>query len=331
MLQMLNFLAIGNGRYVATLEAGSLYFPNKITLPSGYHVRSLGYWREYLAIGTYQGENLSDYQEGKIFFWDGISDTYNFYISVPEGGVNAMFGTRDLLFVSAGSKGEILVYTGQGNAEKLEQIPRVETGEEIEVSPGAVNMYNTLICFGIAIESDSSNLYKGLYTYGTLNKNYPYSLGFDYETSLGEQVSNNVKIGMVYPSGGDLYIGWSNSNAFGIDKIDMDNDQYATASIEQLIVDADKISKDKVNLIVRADFSALESGQEIRVKYKLDRDDAWIYSDWEDTEGAEELRLRIHNPSKEIQIGADLSSTISTQVELYGLSVQLEDGDQREI
>ena len=52
--QIVNKLAFGNERYVATLEGGDVYTNDAIILPSGYRVRALSYWREYLAIGVWR-------------------------------------------------------------------------------------------------------------------------------------------------------------------------------------------------------------------------------------------------------------------------------------
>lgn len=87
--QVTNILAIGNERYLATWD-GVTYNPHRLVFPSGYRVRCLGIWREYLVIGTSRGTNIDDFDQGRLFFWDGVSDTYNFSSPVPQGGVNAI-------------------------------------------------------------------------------------------------------------------------------------------------------------------------------------------------------------------------------------------------
>ena len=324
MAQMLNFLAIGNERYLAKLEGGDIYTPNILTLPSGYRIRCLAYWREYLAIGVWQGTSITDFDKGWIFFWDGISETYNHFISVPEGGINAMFGSNEALFIIAGYTGELLVYTGGLTAQKLKRVPRIENNEYIEIAPGAMTMWRTLLTFGTNLLTDSTNVHQGVYTYGTKNENYPYSLGFSYPLSLGDQTSTNVKIGAVYPSGQDLYVGWQNSNAYGIDKISTSNSPYSTGTIEMLIKDLNKLGKISYPLTFRADFEPLNEGESIVIKYKADRESSWETIDTQSTAGKTEARGTISEQVKEYQLAIDLKTTVSTSPKLLGAGLELD-------
>ncbi len=323
--EMLDFLVMGNERYLAKFTAGDDFDPHKLTFPSGYRVRALAYWREFIAIGCWKGTNITDFDDGIVFFWDGIKDTYNNFIKIPEGGVNAMFGTQDVLFISAGYSGEILIYTGGGSAQKFNKIPKIERDKYVELAPGSMNMWRSMIQMGVNLNTDSTSVHQGVYTIGTAHRQYPTSLGFDYPTSLGDQASTSVKVSMIYPSGQSLYSGWQNSNAFGIDKISVDNDVYDSGTVELLITDFSKISKEKYPLILRADFKPLVSSQSIRVKYKLDRESDWKTASYEDTVGAMKTRFRIKKRCKELQVAVDLKTTIATSPVLLGVTVEVED------
>lgn len=325
MAQHLNFLAIGNERYLATLQGGDVYTPNRLTLPAGYRIRCLSYWREYLAIGVWQGTDITDYDKGWIFFWDGISDTYNYYIPVPEGGVNTMFGNRDILSIIAGYTGELLAYNGGGTAQKIKQMPLLETSEYIELAPSSMTMWRTMLTFGANLNTDSANVHQGVYTFGTKNRNYPYSLGFDYPLSIGDQTGTNVKIGAVFPSGQDLYIGWQNQNSYGIDKISVTNDPYSSGTIEYLITDLGRLGTDIYPLIFKADFEPLTSGQSVVLKYKSNRDTSWNILVTEDTEGATEARATISDLSGEIQFAVDIETTISSSPVLLATAFEYDD------
>jgi len=329
MKEMLDFMVMGNERYLGKFEAGGTFDPHKLTFPSGYRVRCLAYWREFLAIGCWKGSNITDFDDGRIFFWDGIKDSYNHSIPVPEGGVNSMFGTQDVLFITAGYSGEQLIYTGGGAAQKFNKVPKLERDEYVEIAPGAMNTWRSMIHTGVNLLTDSTNLHQGVYTIGTAQRNYPSSLGFDYPLSLGDQTDTNVKVGVVYPSGQDLYIGWQNYNAFGIDKIAVDNDVYDSGTVELLITDLGQISKKKYPLILRIDFEKLVNGQRIRVKHKLDRADSWTIGDWEDTVDATNTRLRIKKRCHEIQIAIDLETTVATGPTLLGTTLEVEGGGPR--
>jgi len=243
---------------------------------------------------------------------------------VPEGGVNAMFGTQDVLFIVAGYTGEILVYTGGGAAQKFHKIPKITRDKYIEIAPGSMNMWRTNIHMGIGVNTDSEAIHKGVYSIGTSQRNYPISFGFDYPTSLGDQIASTVKTSMVFPSGQSLYVGWQNQNTYGIDKIAVGNDTYDSATLEMIVTDLGSMSDDDYPLILRADFEPLESGESIRVKYKADRESAWKVSDYEDTAGAKEVRLRIPERMKEVQTAVDWKSTTTTQATLLGVSLEVE-------
>lgn len=336
--QIINKLAIANERYLATLEGGDVYDPHTLILPSGYRIRSLAYWREYLAIGVWRTKSttpsITDYDEGYIFFWDGIADTYNYFITVPEGGINSMYGTSDVLYAVAGYSGDIVAYTGGGSAQKIKKIPKITPDTYVEVAPGSMNMWRTLLRVGVNFNTDSEVIEKGVYSFGTLNRNYQHSLGFEHPLSLGTQTSSNVKTSMVFPSGQSLYVAWQNATSYGVDKIAVNNDPYEEGSVELLVADMSKIAKLKYPITLRADFEPLASGQSMRLKYKADRDEGWTETDIndpstylavEDTVGATDVRLPIVGTrAKELQIACDMivSGSGVSSPKLLGISVE---------
>src|SRR3990167_9394027 len=84
MTNFINYICMGNGRYLATWD-GSTYTYNTLTLPPGYHIRCLTpITGKFLAIGTYQGSSLNSVGNSKIFLWDGTATTYNDIIEINE-------------------------------------------------------------------------------------------------------------------------------------------------------------------------------------------------------------------------------------------------------
>ncbi len=335
MRQIINVLAIGNERYLATLEGGDVYDPHKLTLPSGYRIRCLSYWREYLAIGVWKTANttptIKDTEDGYIFFWNGTSSTYDYFITVPEGGINAMYGANDILYAMAGYNGDLVAYTGGGSAQKIKKIPGITPDTFVEFAPESMSMWRTLLRIGTDLNTDSTAIEKGVYSFGTLNRNYPHSFGFEHPLSLGTQTGTNVKTAMVFGAGQNLYIGWQNSNSFGVDKVAVSNDPYAEGSVELLIADFGKIGHKEYPLTLRADFEPLVSGQSFRIKYKADRASSWSTdSDGtvgvvEDTVGAQNVRMPLTDTrANEIQISVDgLVSTAGVATpKLTGISIE---------
>jgi hypothetical protein len=268
--RMLQFLVIGNERYLAKWEATN-YEPNKIVFSAGERARCFGKWGEFLAIGVMRGASITDFDLGRIYFWDGIAPTYNFFIDVPEGGINALYGVNDTLYISAGYNGDLLQYKGGASAQKIKRMPKILPSEYTEIYPGAMTMWKSLLRIGLAGSTNSTNTQQGVYTYGSLNYHYEPSLSFDHPISTGNYGSS-VKIGLTLPVGGKLLIGWQDGTSYGLDNVDMTNPPYSSATIEFIIDDDDLAWKiDEVTTLM-ASFSALTDGQTVNVKYKIDDD-----------------------------------------------------------
>ena len=318
---MLQFLVVGNERYVSTYEA-TLFYPNHITLPAGYRVRCFGYWREYLAIGTMRGTDITQQDAGRVYFWDGIATTYNFYIDVPEGGINALQGTQGKLYIWAGYQGDILLYMGGDSADQIKRPTELVSGTT-ETYPGAVTMWKTLIRYGTG-NTTSTDLQTGVYTWGSPNSRYPESLSFDYVPSTGSY-STTVKIGMLKVLNKKLFIGYQDNVSYGVDYVDAANAPYLTGEIQQILDDDGVVWKEKEALVIIADFLPLVSGQSVNVKYQLDRSGTWKYLGAVTTVGATQARFLISGGGsryREIQYGVDLATSTTTSPELIGLSIQ---------
>lgn len=323
--KMLQFLVFGNERYVGTYEA-TLYDPNYITLPAGYKVRCFGYYKEYLAIGTTKGSSITEQDAGRIYFWDGIASTYNFYVDVPEGGINALLGAKGKLYVWAGYQGDLLVYSGGDTTEQIKRVPLLEDTKYLEVYPGAVTMYRMLIRFGVAGGGDTESVQRGTYTWGSQNVRYTDSLSYDYVLSTGT-VSSNAKIGLVMVFNKRLIIGYQDNVSYGIDYVDASNDPQSTGEIQLLLTDHDVMWKEKEILQIVANFEPLKTGESVNVKYKLDRADNWTYLGAVTTAGETIARLVVGTGGSryhEIQYGVDLATSVTTTPKLLALSIEVE-------
>ena len=330
--QVINKLGIGNGRYLASWDA-TTYDPHELTFPSSWRVRCLAPWREYLAIGCWRGvdgDDIEDYDQGIIFFWDGISDTYNFYINVPEGGVNAIFGSQGTLYIVAGYEGSLLEYTGGDKAVKVKTLPKLGVGEQIEVHPQALTMWKTLLRIGAGV-TDSSAFEQGIYTWGSLNRNYTDSLSFDYAISTQNTQSISVQVGMLLPVAEKLLVGWKDNVSYGLDNIDLTYTTYANGSIEFLIRDEGGVWKEKLVALIRADFEPLATDEQIGLQYKLDRADNWTSEETETTADKDKLRVQVKGGRhKEYQIRLNMQSTTTTSPAVIGVTVDedLLEGDK---
>lgn len=279
--RMLNFIVFGNERYLSTWD-GAFYQPNLIAFPPGTHVRCFGSWGAYLAVGTWQEPttgipSIFNFPTGKIYFWDGISLTFNFYIDVPEGQVNAIFGMDADLYYIAGYKADLMYYhgsfanqSGSFNGTKVKRIPYLERSSYIDTFPQAICMYQGLLYFGMGGNSDSVAFPRNIYSWGTMYPQYAQSLSSDYIISTGNNGST-VKIGAVYPIDKKLLVSWQDGLAFGVDVIDPAGPLYKSGYIQTLTQDGGAMWRQDLLTKARADFLTLTGAQNVIIGQQFDR------------------------------------------------------------
>ncbi len=323
--QIINKLAIANGRYLATWD-GAVYDPHALTLPSGFNIRCLAVWREYLVMGIVLGNSISDFDYGYLFFWNGTTDTYNFYVPISEGGINSLMSGDPLYFIT-GDEGQLMKYEG-GKPKKVVRFPKIGV-PSIEIYRKSMALWKSLVRVGFSGSSTSTDIERGVYTYGTLYEGIPETLSYDYPLSISIRKSADVEIGMVYPLGQDLLISWKNDTSYGVDLVNKTNSPYADATIELLIDDVNnKVWGEKVAHFLRAYFGKLNSGDTMKLKYKIDRNSSWTKGDEISTTDAIEARLQLPtkgNRFNEFQVAVDITTSNSTSPELYGISVEVDD------
>lgn len=326
---------IGNERYIAVWD-GANYLPNFLTFPPGWKVRCFAQWRQYLAIGMWRGGNIYDFHQGRIYFWSGTQPAYDFFIDVPEGQINALFGVDSDLYMFAGFRGILLDYkggyfynTGNSASNKLKRMPLLSPGDYTEVYPGALNMWRGLLHFGLYVNSNSTTVQKGVYSFGTLNQWYPDTLSYDYVISTGNK-STSVSIGLVYPAGQNLIIGWQDGIAYGADVVNFNNNPASSGELQLLIADDNVIWREKLNLMERADHLPLNTGEGVDVKFQVDRQ-GYITSPVNSAVGDSSTKQNIGDGrGHEYQYGVDLYATGSTSPTLLGISILHDDLSEEE-
>jgi hypothetical protein len=323
---MLQFLVFGNERYLATYEA-TLYEPNAITMPAGLKTRCFGFWNEYLSIGIWKGSTIKEYDMGRLYFWDGTALTYNFFVDVPEGAVNAMKGTRGKLYFIAGYRAKLMVYEGAAQARKIKNLINTENDTTIEVFPGAMNMWRTLLRIGVAGNADDATVQRGVYTWGSVNDKYPDSLSFDYVISTGNYIGNTITIGCIATVNAKLLISYKDNTSYGVDYVDITNAPYPTGRIEFLIEDDGAMYHQKETVTIGAQFKALNSGESVSLQYRLDRNANWTTAITDSTAGDITLRAPLVSNGiryREYEVAVDLSTSTTTSPTLLAVSTENE-------
>jgi len=314
MTRFLNFWVVGNGRYVGKYEA-TLYESNKIVLAAGYRVRCFAYWREYLAIGVMKGNNIYDFDNGRIYFWDGYSPTFNFFIDVPEGGINAMLGSRGKLYIWAGYKNQLLIYEGGDSAQKLKDMPKMENTKYSEIYPQAVTMWQSLLRYAAAGNGDSTAVQKGVYTYGGTNLRYPDILTYDYPISTGNYTGTTLKVGCITVVNKKLLIGWQDGISYGVDYVDTSNAPFTSSMVEFLVNDDNAAWKENELVEIDVNFDALTNGQDISQRYALEGSINFTSNSDTTAIGDTVSRMLVSNGRyHEFQVGIDITSSTSSPV-----------------
>jgi hypothetical protein len=225
---------------------------------------------EYLAIAVNNSATMATTTRGIVFYWDGTSSTYNFFTETLEGGISAIQANQESMWMFSGSAGNI--YIDNGRVTKVKRIPFITEGKTIYIYPGATANLAGQLVFGTA-GGTSTTVYRGVYEYGSSDKNYPASLNFGYPTSDGLVQGTNKFVGSVITVGPQIYVGWENNGAStrGIDLLSTSNLQTSVTYESRVLSLAREAGISRIKVI----FEPLASGESITVKYKADRQSSW--------------------------------------------------------
>lgn len=144
--KFLKFVCFGNQQYLAVWDTGaSTWNATRITLPLGYKIKWLMPLTDYLVISAHHNAFGS-----ALFFWDGISGTYNRVLQLPQ--VRSLAGAVDKnrLYVITGD-GYINIFDGSGLI-RLNRFPDIELDANyaslLNINPDAVKVFQGVILIG---------------------------------------------------------------------------------------------------------------------------------------------------------------------------------------
>lgn len=302
------FVCIGNEHYLSVWEplgdpspSNAEWQRHKLTFPPGYEVCGLAVFNEYLAIACEKTTTgMPTPQEGIIFFWDGLSSTYNYFTFVPEGSPYAIHQNKNILFYEAGGAWYAMTSV-TSQPEKIRTLPFGENSynnnnNSTKIYPYAATVRNGVQLMAWPSVSTNTNIDFGVYSWGQVDKNFPNSFGYSYIISTGSKTyspSNNLTIGMVQNFGDNLFISWRDdlNGGYGVDVVNSNSKPVAYSTIEGLIYDGGYVGKEKEADYVEGTWLPLPDGVEIVLKYSIDRGD-WVESErfsntvtWQDGDG----------------------------------------------
>jgi len=325
MLEHLNYLVTGNANYLATWDR-ALYNPNKISLKPGFTVRCLTKWKEYIVAGAVQDNTVDSLSECRLYYWDGIQTTFNFFDVVPFGLINSICNMSNTLFGVYGDQGTI--YLGNSPFQEVQDAPRLARGKKLEVYPQATAVWQDKVVIGYSGVTDDSSFEQGIYEYGAKNDQFPNVMNYLFKISTGTSQATTVKIGMIKAFGKDLYFSWRDNTTYGMDKVTRGNNATTnTGSWESLIFDNGLPSKTKYAIKLIATYETLTTGQTVTPKYKINRATSFTSG----TAGAStdtdptRVELEIDASFREIEFGIDVASSSGTYPTITNITFSFED------
>ncbi len=341
-IHFLQYVCIGNERYLTVWEpledtpTNQEWQRHRLTFPPGYEICGLALWRNYLAIACEKrsSNNSREYQEGRIFLWNGTSATYDDYFDVPEGSPQGLQASKGVLYYIAAHT--LWGYAG-GEPADLKVFPNTDpdfsTFDDFTfVNPHMMAIRRKTLHIGYPSQTNSATIEHGIYTWGRPDKDYGNSLGYSYIMSNGARFndgSNNLRLGMVKSFGNQLMMSWRNDEAdtysYGLDVSDNGTSPSNDAVYESLVDDDGERGRRKIARVIFATFLPLPANGTVTLKYKIDRGD-WQYPPDATTftQGDTSLKCRIDKPYFEIELGVELGGDITDDIEVTVLGIQFE-------
>lgn len=322
MQTFLQYECIGNGNYLSVWEplseepSNGEWLRHKLTFPSNLEVCGLAVWREYLAIACEHKTDSGSPQQGYIFFWDGLSSTYNFFIRVPEGSPYSLHEYKDVLYYEAG--GAYFAYAG-GQPVKIRTMPNTDseysdTTDTTITYPNMATVRRGVHILGFPSTTTNTSIEYGGYSFGAVDKDFRDSFGYSYtiSTSTRTNASGNLKIGMIKNFGDTMFMSWQDGTTvtYGVDIVDNSSDPFDEAEWHSVFFDGEIPTKDKLALYIDIGFESLPNGATIMPKYRTSRSGSW--TEGTETTSGTSLRMPVNKRFKEIQVGFDLAATTAT-------------------
>ncbi len=330
IVSLLNGIVIGNNNYLAFWDQAN-YNPNQVQLEYGYVVRTIARVDEFIVAGAWKGNSESSIEDARLYFWDGISPSFNYSVPVSMGLPNALSSSDNRLIGVYGEQGDLFINSAP--FQLLHNTPNLTDRKTLEIAPGAITPFQAKTAVGYSFDnSDALGLQNGVYIYGNETDDYPEAFSFPYTISTGNTQATNLKLGMLLGVGDDLYIGWREGSAYGIDKVSKGNDPYTSGEFYSLVLDDDQPQKPKYADVLVIEFNPLVSGESITPKYAIDGaaySNTFTLGTAQTTVGATQARFSIGKRFNNISFGFNWATT-NTFFKITGVYLLYDDlGEER--
>lgn len=235
-----------------------------LDLPRSHRTKCLLGMDQLVIIGSTKGDKV---EEGWLWTWDKIQPSWIQRRLVAERGINAMM-QGEFIIIQAGVRGS-LYFWDTSSLVRIKKLP----GEYGWINPGGICNMAGLPVMGLS-GSDKC----GVYSYGRLNKNDPYSLNLEFVPSHGKLTGTSI--GAVTMFEDQIYVSWKDGATFGIDTIDQD--KKAEGRYEGLIFDAGESFTQKNYRHIKILTKPLPKDTSIEIFFRVNENGDWIKATMED-------------------------------------------------
>lgn len=334
MCRFKNYLLVGHGRYVGVVDDLGTWDADRLVLPPNYVVRSIFRAGSFAVILATYGSSLFNSEEGMAFLWDGVSQQYNSFFPI-DGNPHCGIYHHNKILIVAGQHPELIESLG-GVGQVVKSIPNIGDGKTAEVWPGAIDIWQKLVHFGIS-DGTSSTVLRMVRSWGARNARFAEVLNPEYPVSTGTLTGTGLQITALKRIGTTIRYAWKDGSSYGIDEIDTTQYQ-ATAKVRTLAFD--NVSPfEKIAFKVFVELAgALKENESVTVKINGDPYDDPTFAggatvtQTENTEGARELEFPLtanaqEVRSRDVHLEIALNSATTTAPAMKRFWVELEDQD----
>lgn len=235
MAQFEQFILIGNERYLAVWEPLTDSNPpnnelqrHRLTFPPGFEVCGIAVTDEFAVIACEKRSTngTKDFQEGKLFIWDGTSQTYNQIVDISGGSPEGIRSHENYPYFVV--NGVLCAWSGGKNIIKVRTIANLTntytgTVDNTHMYPNCMDIRDNMLHIGYPSITTNATIEHGAYVWGSLDKNFAASFNFGYVLSpmQTDDLNTGNQIGCVRNFGDEMYMSWkAPDGSYGLDVVD---------------------------------------------------------------------------------------------------------------
>ncbi len=287
--QFLNLTVIGNERYLSVWEPLSEdptnleWLRHRLVLPPGYEINGLAANDEYLCMSAELRSSDGDrtYQHGKLFFWNGLDPTYEFYIDVPEGVPESPYTYGNTVYMII--NGSLYCWPGGKQLVKVRtfEFTDSEYSDVVDQTfnyPNMLTVRRGMLLVGYPSYTTNTSLPYTIRSWGQKTKDFPMVLGDNYSISSGTKYNTggSLYIGGIWNFGDTLYIASNDNGDYRLDIVDNSSDPASDATWESLEFDAGDPTHEKQAVALVAKFgNGIPSGYTVTPKIRYNWATSW--------------------------------------------------------